>query len=566
LHQRDILLLALANPQPQKRLERLPEIASRLEALLGTGIAVHIAVAGEANERLPEAQVCTEALKEAARRCGLAARLHLPGSLTPEQVPEWLHAADALVSCSDHEGLSLAQLEALFAGRPVVASACGGEEDLPATAALRFLPLPDSPAAEDEFLDAFAKGLRGAVLGRPSCPSSLLQPFTASTMGLRHDLLFRQILAEEGSRGEGIFIVTDSFAGDGQASLRRLVRQFATRGRRLRLFTLQETPEFPSPGTLQLRAGGSEVENLDLREQELHEALAPLLSELRQRPPQALVFWDALAAAKCLLADVLLRCPVWDFCSGSAALGPLLREFEQPRSGHSLRTPQDYARRLSGIVCSERRAASEARRSFGIEARIIPHGIPLPLRPAVLREAPPILVIGASLRRQPQRRLAACFAALALAKEQLPPFELRLAGGCLEPEASALLRLAAEASLPVVWLGEVCDLAAFHTGLDLFVAVAGEEESEGEVEAFQEAMAAGLPVAIAGDPEMIRDGLDALLSPPGDAAALAASLLRLARDAGLRRRLGVQGRGRIQELFSVERMADACEKLWIGGD
>ena len=211
LHQRDVLLLALANPRPQKRLERLPEIARRLEALLGPGLEVHLAIAGEAHDRLPEAQACTEALKAEAQRWGLTTHLHLTGSLTPEQVPEWLHAADALVSCSDHEGLSLAQLEGLFAGRPVVASACGGEEDLPSSPALRLLPLPKGPEGEEDFLNAFAQHLRGAILGRPSCSTALLQPFTAATMGHRHDLLFRQLLADEGRASDELFIITNNF-------------------------------------------------------------------------------------------------------------------------------------------------------------------------------------------------------------------------------------------------------------------------------------------------------------------------------------------------------------------
>lgn len=60
-----------------------------------------------------------------------------------------------------------------------------------------------------------------------------------------------------------------------------------------------------------------------------------------------------------------------------------------------------------------------------------------------------------------------------------------------------------------------------------------------------EGMAAGLPVvaAAAGGPaEVITDGVDGLLSPPGDVAALARQLRRLATDGALRRRLGDAGR------------------------
>ena len=56
-----------------------------------------------------------------------------------------------------------------------------------------------------------------------------------------------------------------------------------------------------------------------------------------------------------------------------------------------------------------------------------------------------------------------------------------------------------------------------------------------------EAMAAGLPVvaaAVGGVPELVVDGETGLLTPPGDAAALAAALADLADDAEKRRRFG----------------------------
>jgi glycosyltransferase involved in cell wall biosynthesis len=61
-----------------------------------------------------------------------------------------------------------------------------------------------------------------------------------------------------------------------------------------------------------------------------------------------------------------------------------------------------------------------------------------------------------------------------------------------------------------------------------------------------EAMALGKAVVatrVGGPLEIVTDGVDGLLVPPGDAAALAAALSRLA-DAGLRRRLGSAARER----------------------
>ena len=68
-----------------------------------------------------------------------------------------------------------------------------------------------------------------------------------------------------------------------------------------------------------------------------------------------------------------------------------------------------------------------------------------------------------------------------------------------------------------------------------------------------EYMAAGLPVAASriGQLEnLIRDGEDGLLLPPGDSDALASALLRLARDPSLRARLGRAARERARKEFS----------------
>lgn len=81
-----------------------------------------------------------------------------------------------------------------------------------------------------------------------------------------------------------------------------------------------------------------------------------------------------------------------------------------------------------------------------------------------------------------------------------------------------------------------------------------------------EAMAAGKPIINTalptGVPWVARNGEEAITVPPGDSAALAAAMERLARDSALRERLGVAGRRRVKELFTKERMVRAHRELY----
>lgn len=77
---------------------------------------------------------------------------------------------------------------------------------------------------------------------------------------------------------------------------------------------------------------------------------------------------------------------------------------------------------------------------------------------------------------------------------------------------------------------------------------------EGIPVALMEAMATGVPVVasrLSGIPELVEDGVSGLLTPPGDAPALAGALEQLWLDPGLRLRLGKAARDVIVEEFNL---------------
>ena len=86
------------------------------------------------------------------------------------------------------------------------------------------------------------------------------------------------------------------------------------------------------------------------------------------------------------------------------------------------------------------------------------------------------------------------------------------------------------------------DLPPVLAACDVYLGPATGGESFGIV--LVEAMAAGLPVVasdIPGYDEVVRPGLDALLVPPRDPAALAAAVARVLDEAGLADRLATGG-------------------------
>ncbi|MBB5505166.1 glycosyltransferase family 4 protein [Paraburkholderia atlantica] len=89
---------------------------------------------------------------------------------------------------------------------------------------------------------------------------------------------------------------------------------------------------------------------------------------------------------------------------------------------------------------------------------------------------------------------------------------------------------------------------------------------EGMPVALMESMALGVPAVSfdcpSGPRELMRDGQDGLLIPPGDATALAAGLRRMLSDQALREELGVRGARSIRDRYSVARILAIWDHLF----
>jgi glycosyltransferase involved in cell wall biosynthesis len=115
----------------------------------------------------------------------------------------------------------------------------------------------------------------------------------------------------------------------------------------------------------------------------------------------------------------------------------------------------------------------------------------------------------------------------------------------------------------VILLGERTDAADLLSMFDVFVL---PSLWEGLPLVLIEAAALGKPIAatdIDGTREILRDGETGLLFRPNDPAALAEAVLRLLGDADLARRLGDRARRDIPPAFTVGRMVEETERLYL---
>jgi len=134
VRERDLLVLSMARLAPDKGLEYLIEAATML---LRSERQFQIVIAGEGPLRTQ--------LEDLARNLGVADWVAFLGFR--EDVSDLLAACDLVVLPSLREGLSIALLEAMAAGKPIVATSIGSHRELASQADIARLVPPTDAAA-----------------------------------------------------------------------------------------------------------------------------------------------------------------------------------------------------------------------------------------------------------------------------------------------------------------------------------------------------------------------------------------------------------------------------------
>ena len=159
---------------------------------------------------------------------------------------------------------------------------------------------------------------------------------------------------------------------------------------------------------------------------------------------------------------------------------------------------------------------------------VVPNGVPT-AGPLISRATPTgVWTLGAVALFRERKGLEVLLDALALLRRKLAPVRLRLIGGfeTLTYESQIQQQIARlHLGDYVDWVGFTSNVPAELAKLDLMVLPS--LFGEGLPMVILEAMAAGVPVVatrVEGVPEAIRDGIDGLLTTPGNAADLAHSI------------------------------------------
>ena len=262
--------------------------------------------------------------------------------------------------------------------------------------------------------------------------------------------------------------------------------------------------------------------------------------------------------------------------SASLAGLPMVHHVHSPTSRDSARklinginalVERASLRRARALIPVSESLANDLRaRGYG-DGRImpIPNGVALcdlPPKPARRGE----LTVGTVALFRPRKGTEVLLRALARLVAQGRAVRLRAVGPFETPEYERSVRALCRSlglDARVEWRGFRQDVAAELAAMD--VMVLPSLFGEGMPMVVLEAMAVGLPVVatrVEGVPEVVRDGQDGLLVQPGDDAALADALGRLAAEPSLIEAMGASGRRRQRETFSDVAMAERLSRLY----
>jgi colanic acid/amylovoran biosynthesis glycosyltransferase len=233
------------------------------------------------------------------------------------------------------------------------------------------------------------------------------------------------------------------------------------------------------------------------------------------------------------------------------------------------RPPSDFSERAEAAAALVTVSQTNARYiavTFGVPAErvhVIPCGVDTEcFRPGTARPNPPRIVCVARLA--PVKNLGLLLEACAHLRDRDVSFRCVLVGDgpCRGELHDARERLGLERE---VWFTGPAEQACVVAWWQQAAVAVLTSHSEGMPVSLMEAAACGVPVvatAVGGVPELVEHGVTGLLTPAGDARALAAAVERLLRDPRLAAGMGAEARRQAERRLSIARQVDQLLALW----
>jgi L-malate glycosyltransferase len=212
----------------------------------------------------------------------------------------------------------------------------------------------------------------------------------------------------------------------------------------------------------------------------------------------------------------------------------------------------------------------------GQDIRVVPNGIPIPptrsqAESSPVRkefnldpECPLIAVVGRLVRTKGLEFFLEAAVSIAT---RFPSVRFLIVGdSCAEPAYRVELENRAKElnlSGKMIFTGQRSDVPQIMREIDISVL---PSLSESFSNTLLESMANGLPVIatnVGGNPELVSDGIDGILIPPKDPAALTRAAVQLLESSALAHRLGKAAREKVVREYSLESLLRRTEDLYI---
>ena len=503
-----------------------------------------------------EGRVARHAVQNEIQRLGVQKHVQLTGPLS--NASNLLPAFDVFLNTSLYEGVSIATMEAVASGIPVVTANVGGQAEA--------VGHSESLLAEDASDAEWVKAISNARPAKTTTSpwqrqlASQLWPWIATCS---------QIKSEDDAL-DVLFITSNLDVGGAQRSLSNLTTELVQYPLNFALAVcgpigVQEFVQRPQ------QAGAEVIQVSDACYGNMSRRVGSLLKLIIQRKPKHIAFWNMDAATKLALGKCLAQSPV-KLCDVSP--GPLLfTELEQAQVLAKLlsTSPDKYIQQLHTLVSKYRCDDLPTKKAV-----VIPNGIPESTQSLPANEGPcppsgfpPELAVVTVGRLHPSKRPELLPLVATELARLVPGASLSVVGGVHSDRQQSMVSSLLAGSLPsnLFFLGPDARAPRFLQRFACFYMVS---EHQGCPNASLEAMMAEVPIVAnpdGGTSEQIIDQVTGqLVQDTGDpvtyAQQLARSIAEVLTDKGYAKSLTQAAKHHVRKQFSMQKMANSYYQLF----